>query len=137
MGRAGPVGRGVGRARTDRRSPRAWGVWLLGQGPPGGRAAPRPPVAGPALPAPGDAVPLRELFSSDRRVGFTALVTPRGGGKEPGQPGPSGLDRGRAKGTDQPRSRASSLWGMLIRGCAPCSSFMQAPGKAGAAAAAP
>lgn len=52
----------MGRARTNRATPPGWGVWLLRQGLAGGRAAPRPPVAGFSPAYARDAIPLGELF---------------------------------------------------------------------------
>lgn len=62
----------VGRARTDRPTPPGWGVWLLRQGPTGGRAAPRPPVAGAPSPSARDALPL----VSCRLLGKLVLLLP-------------------------------------------------------------
>lgn len=45
-------------------TPPGWGVWLLRQGLAGGRAAPRPRVAGAPPCCARDALPLGELFFS-------------------------------------------------------------------------
>lgn len=62
----------MGRAQTDRLTPPEWGVWLLRRGPPGGRAALRPPVARSPLPSARDALPV----VSCRLLGKLVLLLP-------------------------------------------------------------
>lgn len=102
-------GGAAGRARTDRPTSPGWGVWLLHQGPAGGRVAPPPPVAGAPLTPARDALSLGELFFCLGGLAPSLGHAP-GRKKEPGLIGRCGLDGAGPRGTDQLLSGSSSLW---------------------------
>lgn len=120
-------GRGCGEGAHRLQDFSEWGVWLVGQHLPGGRKGPLLRAAQPRRPAARDALPLGELFGCFCWLGCTLRHAPRRR-KEPGHLGRCGLDwAGKGELTSyapviNPRPRSVF-------------SFMQALGKAGAAAA--